>query len=398
MPSYGVTAQGFLRKPVFAILEDFRAVQRAEISPRLDLSTVSVIGQVNGIFANELGIAWEQLEICYHAFDPDAAQDFLLTSLAKLTGTERRAAAPSLVVLECDLDDGTTLEAGTHFAAIDGDSDSLWTPVEDFTADDDDTFSVTFRSNEAGPIPAQPNTITVIHTAVVGWNSVTNPAEAVLGRTIDQDPTLRQRREAQLTAVGSATVDAIRADVLEVEGVESVEVFENDSNSEVDGMPPKSIEVLVFDGEIPAADDDEIAQAIWNSKAGGMQTIGDETGTALDSRERERTMRFTRPEFVEIHIAITVAPGPGYAEAGGDSALAAFIAAQARALHGVSDDVKWRRIDSLAFKFGVPDETVADVTAFTLDTESPAVGTTNISIGSRQIAAFDASRITVTSS
>lgn len=394
---YGASPTGFLRKPVTAILEDFRAVQRAEISPNLDLSTVSVLGQINGIFANELGIAWEQLEICYHAFDPDAAQDFLLTSLAKLTGTERRAASHSLVTLECDLETGAFLEAGVSFAAVDGDSESLWTPVEDFTAPADDTYSIVFRSNETGPIPAQPNTITVIQTGDAGWSSVTNPAEAIPGRTVDPDQVLRQRREAQLTATGSATVDAVRSDVLEVDGVESVTVFENDSPAVVDGMPPHSIEVLVFDGEIPAANDDGIAQAIWNTKAGGIQTVGSDSGTATDARGDARTVNFTRPTFSEIYIEITVDPGPGYADQGGDAALAAFIAEQARGLYGVGDSVRWRQVDSLAFRFGVPGETVRDVTSFTIGTAPSPMSAANITIGSREIAAFDASRIAVTS-
>jgi uncharacterized phage protein gp47/JayE len=390
MTTYGATPTGFLRKPVRAILADIEAVQRAEISPNLDLSSSSMLGQVNGIVANEIGIAWEQLDVCYHAFDPDAAQDFLLTSLGKLTGTERRAASHSLVTLHCELDAGTTLEAGVHYAAVDGDAESLWTPVADYTADTDNTHEVQFRAVDAGPIPGQVGTITVIHTAVVGWHSVTNTEEAQLGRTIDSDTTLRTRREAQLTATGSATIDAIRSDVLEVEGVESVDVFENDSDETVDGLPPHSIEVLVFDGETSTADSDAIAQAIWNTRAAGVQTVGSVSGTAYDARGAARTMNFSRPDVKDVYISITLETTVGYP---GDAAVAEYIAAQARALHGVGDDVRVRRVDSLVFGL----TGIVDVAAFTLGFSASPVGTANLTIEPREIASFDASRIVVTS-
>lgn len=399
MPTYGVTPTGFLRKPVTQILADIEAVQRAEISPNLDLSAATPWGQNNGIFANELGTAWEILEVCYNAFDPDAAQDFLLTSLSKLTGTERRAADYSLVVLECDLDEGTTIESGVHFAAVDGDTTSLWTPVEDFESPSDGTHEITFRAENPGPVPAQTGTITVIQTALVGWNAVTNPEAAELGRTVDTDETLRTRREGQLTASGSGTADGVRADVLELEGVETCTVFENDSDDTVDGMPPHSIEVLIFDGEIASVDNDVVAQAIWNTKGAGIETVGGATGTATDAQGNARIVYFSRPTLKPIYISLTVVPSDAatYAAAGGDGALESFLADSLKALHGIGEDVKWRRIDSLAFQFGTADVTIEDVTAFTLGLTISPVGTTNIPIAPRELATFDASRITVTS-
>lgn len=398
MTVYGPHAGGFRRKPVTAILDDIRASQWAEISASLDLSTVSPLGQNNGIFANELGIAWEILEICYHAFDPDAAQDFLLTSLSKLSGTLRRGSGYSRVPLTVELDIGTELLSGVHYAAVDGDSSSLWTPQENFTAPSTGFHEVVFRAENPGPVPAQVGTITVRHTAVLGWNSVTNATAPELGREIDTDEELRARREAQLTASGSATVDAIKADLLELDEVESCRVFENSTDAVVDGMPPHSIEAVIFDGEVPAADDDEIAQIIWDNKAAGIQTIGDESGTAVDAEGDPQTVNFTRPSVEEVYIEIDVEVGIAakYAAAGGDAALAEFLVSNLKELHGVGTDVKWRRVDSLAFQFGEPG-VIADVTGFRLGLTPSPVGTGNITISPRALASFDVSRVTVAS-
>lgn len=396
MPQYGVLPTGFARKPVFAILAEIEASQREDISASLNLSSSTPWGQNNGIFANELGIAWEILEVCYHAFDPDAAQDFLATSLAKLTGTLRRSESYSLVTLECELDEAATLESGVHFAAVDGDTTNQWTPVEDFTAPSTGTHEVLFRAENTGPVRAESGTITVRNTSVAGWHSVNNPEAAQVGRVADSDATLRSRREAQLTSIGSATVDAIRADVLKLENVETCRVFGNDTDETVDGMPPHSVEVLVFDGEIPAADDDEIAQAIWNNKTGGIETIGTTQGTAVDSRGQERIVRFSRPALLPVYIEIEIEKSSAlaYTDAGGDTALANFLAAELKAMHGVGDSVRWRRADSVAFRFG---DAIEDVTAFRLGLAPAPTGTENIEVPLRSLATFDASRITVIS-
>lgn len=392
---YGVTPTGFNRKTVRDILSDIETSQRAEISTALNLSSSTPWGQNNGIFSNELGIAWEVLEICYHAFDPDAAEDFLLTSLSKLTGTERRAASYSLVTLACDLDAGTDLISGTNFAAVDGDSTSLWTPVEDYEAATGGTQDVLFRAENPGAVSAAAGTITVIHTSVAGWNSVTNALDASEGHPVDSDGTLRSRREEQLTATGSSTTDAIESDVLELDGVDTCRVFENETGATVDGVPPYSIEAVVFDGETPSVDNDDIAQAILSSKAGGVRTYGATSGTAVDQNAQSRTVYFSRPTQIPIYISLTVVEGASYDEAGGATALKAFLVEQLKSIHGVGKTVQYRLADSLALYWGGLHTNVSGVTAFTIGTSPSPTGTGDIAITSRQLATFDTSRVTV---
>ena len=398
MPTYGVTPQGFLRKPVRAILADIEASQRGDISQGLDLSSSSPWGQNNGIFSNELGIAWEILEVCYHAFDPDMAKDFLLTSLSKMTGAERRAAGYSFVTLDCELDEGVTLEPGVHYASVDGDSASLWTPAGDegFTAPSTGTHAVKFRSENTGPVPAQPNTITVRQTAIAGWHSVTNPLAAQVGRNIDTDGELRTRREQQLATTGSATARAIQAKLIRsVDDIISCHVFENETSDVVDGMPPNSVEALVFDGEEASVPNNRIAQIIWENKAGGIQTVGNTSGTATDDDGQERTVYFSRPEAVPVYIAISIVKGPQYDATGGDAALAAFMAGRLGGVYGVGDEVDYRHADSVALHFVAFKQAVAKVTAFAMGTTPIPYGSADIPIGTRQIASFDPSRIAV---
>lgn len=393
---YGVVATGFNRKTVAEILADIKARQLATISSSLDLSTVTPWGQNNGIFADELGAAWEALEVCYHAFDPDQAEDFLLTSLSKLTGTDRRAASYSGVTLLCDLDASVQLISGTHFAAVDGNPESLWTPAEDYTAATGGTQDVRFRSENTGAISANESTITVIHTSVAGWHSVTNTEDADEGRESDTDATLRQRREEQLTAVGSATVNAIESDILEVDAVSSVTVVENDSDATVDGVPPHFIHAIVFDGEGIDADNDDIAQAIWDSKPAGIGTTGSTGGVAEDEDGVTHAVLFSRPDQVPVYIAATVTKGPSYDDLGGATGLKTYLVEQLKAVHEVGQDVQYRLADSLALYHGGLRTGVLAVSAFFLGIGSGPTGTVDLAISPTELAVFDTSRIGIT--
>jgi hypothetical protein len=82
-----------------------------------------------------------------------------------------------------------------------------------------------------------------------GWNNITNPLDAKRGRAADTNETLRARREAELAAAGSGSVDGIRADLLRLEDedgarvIDSCRVFDNDTDAfNADGLPPHSVE------------------------------------------------------------------------------------------------------------------------------------------------------------
>jgi uncharacterized phage protein gp47/JayE len=87
---------------------------------------------------------------------------------------------------------------------------------------------VPFLSQAYGPIPAPVGSLTDILTPVAGWTSLTNFKAGVTGREQETDVELRLRRLNSLRISGTATVEAIRARLLqEVSGVTSVLVFEN---------------------------------------------------------------------------------------------------------------------------------------------------------------------------
>ena len=87
---------------------------------------------------------------------------------------------------------------------------------------------IVFLAQNFGAIPAPANSLTQIMTPIAGWQSITNFEAGITGREIETDAELRLRRLQSLKVSGNATVEAIRARLLqEVSGVTNVTIFEN---------------------------------------------------------------------------------------------------------------------------------------------------------------------------
>jgi len=407
MPTFGVTPEGFVAPSVQDLLALIEADQLAGISAQLDVSADSPIGQNNGIFANYLAQAWEALAACYNGFDPDAAEDALLTMLCKLTGTPRAAATKSTVLANITADVGTVLLAGTHFASVAGRPDVKFTPVADFTAGfTGTTTGVLFESENTGPVQAPSGQLTIIATPVVGWSGVTNPFQANLGSPVASDAELRLQRQKELTRAGSSTIDAIRADLVALlEGIPgaSVAAFNNVTDAtNSDGLPPHSFEMVVWDPS-GAISNDQIAQVIWDSKPAGVRSYGTLSGSATDKTGAAQTVSFTRATEIPIYISFGLSLRPGFV---GDAAFKDTVARYLSDGIVVTDESGNRDVILEPFATGT-DVTAYDITlatqglgakvlTLTFGTAPSPVANTDIAIGIRQIATFDSTRIVAT--
>ncbi len=397
MPApFGVTTTGFSRKTVRDIIAEMEADELALIADDLDLDPDQLVGQLNGIFARQLGIGWEQLEFCHNGFDPDAAEGRLLEMLSKLTGTFRQGDTFSTVTLICNLDNGTELVTEETFAATDDHPDVRWTPVEDYTATADGPVSILFRCEQLGPIQGFAGTINIIATPTTGWNTVVNPDDAELGLRTDDDNALRARRVKEIATIGSATVRAITANVVQAFGakIQTLVVFENDGdNVDSRGMLPHSLEVLIFDGDIPAVDNDELAQVIFDSKAGGIHTSGNTSGTAValvNGLDADKEVLFSRAEQLDMYLEIDLVKKAGVPYLG-DAAVKQYVATAANAYFGPGDYIIGERIHAFAMVCAG----VKDITAVRVGFTALPIATDNIPISIRQIGRFSTSRIVV---
>ena len=388
MTTYGLTSAGFVDKPIEAILEDLETAQRAAFGDEFDTSAESVAGQLNGIFADHVRELWEGMQALYASWDPDTNTGASQTHIAALTGTIKEAATKSTVTLTVNLDAGKTLATGA-VVSVDGNPDARFVTTADATNSGGSpaNVDVAAEAETAGIVVANSGTLTVIETPETGWNSATNALDATLGTEAETEEELRIRRETELRRTGAAAVDAIRADILDVDAVTSCTVFENSSDvTDGDGVPPHAIEAVVLGGVA-----DDIAQAIWDARAAGIEHHGDTNGSATDDQGTVRTVYFSRPSEIQIFVNVEVTVDGDY-PADGDTQIKTAVAAHAQAM-SVGDDLIWSSLFSTIFAISG----VVDVTTLEIDTSDPPTGTSNIVIGPRELATIDTADVDVTS-
>jgi hypothetical protein len=336
---------------------------------------------MNGILSAEIHEVWEVAEEVYAATYPDSASDTPLDDVASLTGTRREGETKSqLADVEVTLDAFTgPIAAGGLVANVQDDATARFvsTTIADNPGAAPAVVLVDFEAETAGPTPALANTLNEITEPVTGWTAVNNPSsDADLGSNVETDFELRLRREQEIQAAGGGNVDAIRGDINKVDNVDAVTVTENATSlTDVDGRPPKSFEAVVLGGA-----DDDIAQAIWDSKPGGIESYSasGDSGTAVDSAGDNQVVPFTRPTSIPLHIEVTISTDQDYA---GDQAVKDALVEQGIA-QDIGDDVIANAYLCAAQGVGG----VVDVTVLKIDTNPVPVNQANIVIAPRGLA------------
>ena len=376
-------ATGLTIKTLDELVTEIQAYLRDNLAQTLNVEEESELGQIIGAFSAQLREALELFQAGFAAQDPAQGSGFGLDQTAALIGTVRDPATRSTDTLSLDLDVGS-YPAGTLIVSVSGSPDVRFENIAEATGLGGAT-SVAMQAQETGPVRANSGTLTVVAETVTGFNSVlSDPADAVIGAAEETDSELRLRRIQEIYRRGSSSVNAIRADLVVLDGVTAVTVIDNDTDATVDSRPPHSVEALVLGG-----DDQEIAEAIFNSKPSGIQAYGTTTESVPDSSGTYHTIRFTRPTPIAIQVRVdasyltSVYPNNAAAEA---ALLEAILAKHEEtvASSGIGKDAVWSQYMGAAARVNG----IVDVTALTLN-----LGTSNIVVGSREYTTLDSADV-----
>ncbi len=383
---WGLTDTGFRKKVFTDIWEDTKARIRAIPGlSRINLLRETFLGGVVATVSLAMSEDWDALQELYSAGDPDGATFRALENLMAIVGKYRRPATATLVSTTVNLDIGT-YAAGDLIASVYGKPTVQFRNRDAVTrAGSTGNETVVFVCQTTGAIPAPLGTLTVIQVAVVGWNSITNPADGVPGREIETDAELRARR----LVFSSTETLATDSRVLKLF------IFDNNTDSTVDSRPPHSFEAVVYDGT--AAPDPvvmsnlEIAQLLFRSKPAGIATVGDITVTVEDSNGDEHDVKFSRPTVLDVYLKVTLTEGAGWDDTSGPIAVKDALVAFGDALFTCGSTV----VRSALFGPAMSVAGVFDVTAITLGLASNPATTANIAATAKQIPKFDAANIIV---
>lgn len=438
----GIDASGFVRDTLEEIKTQLEARWRAEFGANSDLSTNSPDGQIVGILSDRIAELEEGLEQVYNAFTPDGASGAALDQVCAITGTVRDPATASSVIATATGTPGTVLTVGREASVVDTGKRfattapativtvTAWSGLETlsvgdrrtnvskiyqvtvaggtassggptgngqdivdgtvhwrFLGDGTGAVDVATEAIETGPTLALSNTLTTIETPVSGWQGVTNVLDADVGSDVENDAALRIKREEELAKAGAATHDAILAAMLQIDGVIQAVVFQNQTNSTVDGMPPKSVEAVINGGA-----DQDLWDAMFANVAAGIEMYGTENGSSVDLNGDSQPAAFSRPTDLDIYVAVTLIKNPKAYPSDGDLQVKAAIVAMGDAYRFGKNAVSSAIVAACFTVSGVLDVT----TAYLDDAPSPTSSAT-VAVGPRELAVFDTSRISVVS-
>lgn len=161
---------------------------------------------------------------------------------------------------------------------------------------------LTFNSEVEGDISVPLGTVKTILTPVYGWLSVDNEVSAEKGSVYETDEQLRYRFSVSKAVRSTNTSEALYSQLLELNDVEAVRIYENTSNV-VDtlGLPAHTFMAVVKGGT-----DTDIGEIIWNNKPMGITSHGSTSVTVRDSQNFERIVKFSRAQEVPVYVTVVV--------------------------------------------------------------------------------------------
>jgi uncharacterized phage protein gp47/JayE len=291
---------GFKRKRYSDLVDDMTLKAKELFGEDINVTERSFLGIVIRLAAWFLAILWEVAEKVYNSGYMHKAEGIQMDRKAWEFGIARLQEQHAQGTIEIRGSPGYVVEEGTLFETQNG---ILFELIEDVTLDENGVGTGAIVCTEPGTkgnVPA--NTITIVSNPNENITSVTNPEPTEDGRERETDAEFLNRYQQTLSGLGSSNTDAIRGELLKLNGVRAAIVIENyKSTPDEAGRPPNSVSTYVLGG-----DPQEIAQAIFKKKAAGIEAYGTVQVEVLDIAGYPHTIGFTPATEVPIAIQLTI--------------------------------------------------------------------------------------------
>ena len=319
MTEFGLTNAGFIPMRT----EDWLSVIRDDFENELggvaiDWSRQTVLGPLTLALARRLASNSETLQAAYDVKSLNNSSGAQLDDVGQLNLTSRIGATKSTATVTLASTAASTVDVfvgeGTIVQGGGLNGRARWVTIEDATIPSGGaTVDVLVEAEDAGAVPALIGEINRIVSPLTGWDSVTNPAAATLGRDIELDGAFRRRMAEAPSRAGSGTVPAVRESVLALDGVTSCLVIENEESTiqVVEGvsMDPNSIGVYVYPPTLTSAQIESVVAEIFDKKAGGIKTIGTNAAT-VNYGQVNYSIRYSFPADLGVAVIVNITALP----------------------------------------------------------------------------------------
>ncbi|HBL6965934.1 TPA: baseplate J/gp47 family protein [Morganella morganii] len=287
-----------------AVEDEFRSVfgQDLDVSPETPQGVLITMETENrdAVVRNNAELA--------NQINPDIAGGVFLDAIWALTGGQRWDATQSILTqVEFGGVPGTIIPKGSLAETKTGDQFATTKPL---IIGKDGKITGDMRAVETGPVECPAGKLNTVASSVLGWETVSNPTNAVLGRVAESDLQSRRRRKLTLAKNTVSVGEAITSALYELEGVRSLAYRENytDTPMSLDGITlvPHSVYVCVEGGE-----SGEIARALLRTKTIGAAFNGSEEVEVPEPVSGQiYTVKFDRAKEIVLFCRVTVKQTP----------------------------------------------------------------------------------------
>lgn len=378
-----LTENGFERLTFEEILENQTERAKELFGEDIDTSDNSTFGKILRLFCLDAAENQELSELVYLSAFPASAKGVSLDRLVPLVGISRNPATYSEEEIIITGAADTVVPMGFLVSA----GNVVFHTIQDYTIGQNGTVTAMVECNDPGTVGnVAIGAIDTIVNPTAGVTSIEHTAIIQTAVDIESDYSLRNRFAQALTVTGSGTLDAINGAILRVPGVESVYISENSTDSTVGDLPPHSFKCYVL---APVTAKQAIAEAIFDKKPVGVQTVGEVSTEVLDSGGGSHTINFEWAETVQIYVRCTIETSSSLSEDNIQEIKDNIVNKLSAYTNG--QDVTATSLYSAIYIDGV-----SDVTSLTISSDGTAYVSDKINIGYGQVARAIADNIEVT--
>lgn len=288
---------GFKRPTYNEIVEDLQQNALETLGYDTNVSDTGNIGKLLKIVAYMCDKLWQDVESSYLSAFVGTATGISLDRVASLMGISRDMNVASNVTVTFVGEVGYVIEEGFEVST---DDNIVFFTTAEATIGQGGTVDVICECEESGHIGnIEAGKITTIIEPVAELSSVSNSYAGTGGKDKETDAEFRERLST--VSNSGSTVDTILLSIMQLNNVMSATVNVNNTDEIVDELPPHSFEAFVYGGS-----DAEVAQAIFDKKPIGIQSVGDVSVKVSDIAGQTHFVSFSRPAMESVYVKANI--------------------------------------------------------------------------------------------
>ncbi|MEZ2893547.1 baseplate J/gp47 family protein [Providencia rettgeri] len=299
-----ITSQGVIVPDTSTLRDDVESEYRSVFGQDLDVNPETPQGALITMeVENRDAVVRNNAELA-NQINPDLAGGIFLDAIWALMGGQRFDATHSFLsqVKFTGIAD-TIIPKGSQAATLNGD---LFETTKTLIIGKDGSVTGDMRAIETGAVECGVGQLNKVASSVLGWETVHNPSNAVLGRDAESDLQSRRRRKQTLAKNTVSVGEAITSALYGLEGVRSLAYRENYTDQPImfDGITlvPHSIYVCVEGG-----DKEAIARSLLRTKTLGAAFNGNEEVDVLENISGQiYPVKFDRAKEIVLFCRVTV--------------------------------------------------------------------------------------------